>query len=75
MTLTEIVSQLKWCEYECCAGRLEDNVAFVELEKMAAEEEEYRVIQEYLDSQLFVSMPGRKRGVVGKKADADTLPF
>lgn len=35
MTLTEIVEQLRSCNYECEAGRLEDNVAFVELVQMA----------------------------------------
>lgn len=36
MTLSEIVDQLKACEYQCVAGPLESNIAFVELEKMAA---------------------------------------
>lgn len=35
MTLAEIVEQLRSCNYECEAGRLEDNVAFVELERLA----------------------------------------
>jgi hypothetical protein len=32
MTLKEIVEQLKSCRYECEAGPLENNVAFIELE-------------------------------------------
>lgn len=37
MTLKEIVEQLKSCGYECEAGPLENNVAFMELEEMANE--------------------------------------
>lgn len=35
MTLSEIVEQLRWCEYECIGGMLVDNVAFRDLEEMA----------------------------------------
>jgi predicted DNA binding CopG/RHH family protein len=35
MTLTEIIEQLESCNYECEAGRLENNVAWQELKKMA----------------------------------------
>lgn len=35
MTLAEIVEQLRSCNYECEAGRLEDNVAFEELVQYA----------------------------------------
>jgi hypothetical protein len=35
MTLQEIVDQLRACEFTCEAGRLEMNVAFQELEKIA----------------------------------------
>lgn len=35
MTIKEIVEQLKSCGYECQAGPLENNVAFIELEKLA----------------------------------------
>lgn len=35
MTLPEIVEQLRACQYECQAGALENNVAFVELERLA----------------------------------------
>lgn len=35
MKLLEIVEQLRSCNYECQAGPLETNVAFVELERLA----------------------------------------
>lgn len=35
MTLTEIVNQLRSCNYECEAGKLENNLAWIELVKMA----------------------------------------
>ena len=35
MTLIDIVEQLKKCGFTCEVGRLEDNVAFQELEKLA----------------------------------------
>lgn len=35
MTLIEIIEQLRLCGYECEAGPLENNVAFIELEKMS----------------------------------------
>ncbi|MED4411023.1 MULTISPECIES: hypothetical protein [Bacillus subtilis group] len=38
MKLSEIVDQLKACGFECEAGPLENNVAFVELEKIAKEQ-------------------------------------
>ncbi len=38
-TLTEIVTQLRSCNYECEAGALANNVAFQELERMAAAEQ------------------------------------
>lgn len=38
MTLEEIVSQLKSCGFTCEAGKLENNVAFMELEKMSENE-------------------------------------
>jgi hypothetical protein len=34
MTLQEIIEQLESCNYECEAGRLENNVAFIELKKV-----------------------------------------
>ena len=34
MTLIEIVKQLKTCNYTCEAGKLEDNIAFKELENI-----------------------------------------
>jgi hypothetical protein len=36
MTLSDIVTQLRACNYTCEAGALENNVAFQELVKMAA---------------------------------------
>jgi len=42
MTLREIVEQLRWCGYECVAGRLEDNEAFRELEAQAKAEDVWR---------------------------------
>lgn len=47
MTLTEIVAQLKRCGYRCEAGPLEMNVAFQELEEMAARlPEKYKVVED-----------------------------
>ena len=40
MTLKEIVAQLEACHYECQAGPLEMNVAFVNLKKMAEGEQQ-----------------------------------
>lgn len=35
MTLKEIVEQLELCGYECEGGKLENNVAFIALKKLA----------------------------------------
>ena len=35
MTLKEIVAQLEWCNYECEAGPLTNNAAFIALKEMA----------------------------------------
>lgn len=40
MTLQRIVDQLRSCNYECEAGALENNVAFIELERQAQEQRE-----------------------------------
>lgn len=40
MNLPEIIAQLEACHFECEAGPLEMNVAFVELKKMAYHQEE-----------------------------------
>lgn len=40
MTLKEIVEQLESCGYECEAGPLSNNTAFIELKERAAEEDE-----------------------------------
>jgi len=37
-TLKEIVDQLEYCEYECEAGKLIMNVAFLELKRRSEEE-------------------------------------
>lgn len=37
--LQEIVGQLKRCKYTCQAGPLENNTAFIELEKLAQSED------------------------------------
>jgi len=37
-TLTEIVDQLEWCGYECIAGPLENNTAFIALKEMSKKE-------------------------------------
>lgn len=37
MSLAEIVEQLKSCNYECEAGPLENNVAFIELVRLSKE--------------------------------------
>lgn len=39
MKLKEIVEQLKACGYQCEAGPLENNVAFIALEQRAEQEE------------------------------------
>ena len=39
MNLKEIVTQLRACGYECVAGPIENNVAFIELERLASETE------------------------------------
>lgn len=53
MTLPEIIAQLEACRFECEAGPLEMNVAFVELKKMATRQEErmskYNVLVKLLD--------------------------
>lgn len=38
MTLQEIVKQLEWCGYECEAGTLVTNVAFISLKELAEKE-------------------------------------
>jgi hypothetical protein len=38
MNLMEIIEQLKACNFECIAGKLENNIAFQELEKRAYSE-------------------------------------
>lgn len=38
-TLQQIVDQLEWCNYECEAGMLKMNTAFIALKKMALEAE------------------------------------
>lgn len=40
MTLKEIVEQLEFCEFECIAGPLEMNQAFIELKRMAEAEQD-----------------------------------
>jgi hypothetical protein len=37
-TLAKIVEQLEWCRYECEAGKLENNIAFIALKRMAEKE-------------------------------------
>lgn len=39
--LKEIVEQLESCGYECVAGKLENNVAFIELKRLAEQEGEH----------------------------------
>ncbi len=36
LALSEIVTQLKKCEYECKGGYLKNNVEFIRLEEIAA---------------------------------------
>jgi hypothetical protein len=40
MNLKEICEQLRFCNFECEGGPIQSNVAFMELEKMAAQEED-----------------------------------
>lgn len=47
-TLREIVDQLKACEYACIAGKLENNEAFQELERLANEPSFVNINQEAL---------------------------
>jgi hypothetical protein len=42
MTLQEIVEQLEFCNYECQGGKLENNVAFIELKRYVDMAEEIR---------------------------------
>lgn len=51
MNLKEIVEQLEKCGFECEAGPLENNTAFVEL-KEPAELEEEKDLQEKADAAL-----------------------
>lgn len=48
MNLKEIVEQLEWCKYECQAGPLENNTAFIALKELA-ESEEDRILQDKAD--------------------------
>ena len=41
-TLQKIVAQLEWCGYECEAGSLNNNVAFLALKRMAGEAKSWR---------------------------------
>ncbi len=38
MTLTEIIEQLEWCDYQCEAGTLKNNVAFIQLKRMSEDD-------------------------------------
>lgn len=51
MNLKEIVEQLEMCGFECEAGPLENNTAFVALKELVELEEE-RDIQERADAAL-----------------------
>ncbi len=51
MNLKEIVEQLEWCRFECEAGPLENNTAFIELKKLADSEED-RALQDKADGAL-----------------------
>lgn len=46
MTLIQIVDQLKTCGFTCEAGKLEDNIAFQELEKLVTELSENAELEE-----------------------------
>ncbi|KAA0941611.1 hypothetical protein FQ087_20865 [Sporosarcina sp. ANT_H38] len=48
MNLKEIVEQLQKCGFECEAGPLENNTAFIELKELADSEED-RVLQDKAD--------------------------
>lgn len=48
MELKEIVEQLESCGFECVAGPLENNTAFIALKELAESEEE-KVLQEKAD--------------------------
>lgn len=49
MDLRKIVEQLEACGFECEAGPLENNVAFIALKELA-ESEEDRVLQDKADA-------------------------
>lgn len=49
MELKEIIEQLESCKFECQAGPLENNTAFIALKEYAELEEE-REIQELADA-------------------------
>lgn len=38
-TVDECLKQIEWCNYECEAGKVEMNVAFIQLVKWARERE------------------------------------
>ncbi|WP_342512262.1 hypothetical protein MKY34_16785 [Sporosarcina sp. FSL K6-1522] len=51
MELRKIVKVLESCRYECEAGPLENNTAFIALKELA-ESEEDRILQEKADGAL-----------------------
>jgi hypothetical protein len=42
LSMSDLLDQLESCEYRCIAGKLELNVAFIELKRRAALEDENR---------------------------------
>lgn len=53
MLIREIVEQLKKCDFECKGGKLEDNLAFKELEKIT----NAPVAQPYHDETEIYTLP------------------
>ena len=51
MNLKDIVEQLEHCKYECIAGPLENNTAFIALKELADSEED-RILQDKADGAL-----------------------
>ena len=53
MSIQEIVNQLEACNYECEAGPLENNTAFIELKKRAQFEASFmKILDQHTKEQL-----------------------
>jgi hypothetical protein len=55
-TLQQIVDQLEWCNYECEAGFLKMNTAFIALKQMAIEDEKEEPLHEMSRAELQLNI-------------------